>query len=347
MRTALVLLGGVAVAITGILNGGVSEGHAAKGFAAAKPLTMSKSPARLVDVAVMVDASEEMAGDKLADLKHATTQFVDALLGGNQHARSAQVALVPFSDGVRLPEKMHKRFVRPGDNSQVRSVKTWHWYYGWSRENRTYTRSDCVTAPVQGRAKSVAGDQGGQKASAIYSDVSNPACAAGTQNNLIAPLTSNAAELYAAIDDITAGGNRAGHVGMAWSKALLSSSAGEPQTRASGQGGAKIARQKIAVVVSGGDFNVQYDADGVRASLAKAPRGSSNTQARAACAAMKQDGVTVYAVGYDIDKNMQIAATLAKCASDPSKVFSADDGEDLTHVLRDIALEISSRDRSS
>jgi len=73
-----------------------------------------------------------------------------------------------------------------------------------------------------------------------------------------------------------------------------------------------------------------------------ATNGSSNSQAEALCAAMKQGtGITVYTIGFALGGNKTAIKTLKGCASDETKFYYAEDGEDLRLAFRDIALQVA------
>jgi hypothetical protein len=94
-----------------------------------------------------------------------------------------------------------------------------------------------------------------------------------------------------------------------------------------------------------GEYNTQYDTNGVQTGstgAGSAVNGDSTTQARALCTAMKAKGVTVYTVGFDLGGNQTAIDTLNQCATDDSKFYNANDGQELKQAFRDIALKISS-----
>ena len=56
---------------------------------------------------------------------------------------------------------------------------------------------------------------------------------------------------------------------------------------------------------------------------------------------MKAAGVKVYTVGFAISSGGGAQQTLNACATDPTHVYTADDGEQLKSVFKTIAREIS------
>ena len=103
--------------------------------------------------------------------------------------------------------------------------------------------------------------------------------------------------------------------------------------------------QKIAILMTDGEYNTQYDANGVKTGstgAGSAANDSSVDQAKALCDGMKGQGITVYTVGFDLGGNQTAIDTLEYCATNPGTFYNADDGEELKQAFRDIALKLSS-----
>lgn len=164
------------------------------------------------------------------------------------------------------------------------------------------------------------------------SSTKDSACKPG--NVTIQPLTNNKNVLNAKIDSFVASGMTAGHVGTAFAWYTLSPSwAGiwpqESRPAAYNDQGTK----KIAILMTDGDYNVWYNGSA---------RGTSSEQAQTLCSNMKDDGIDVYAVAFDVNDNSSAAEVMQSCASNPGQYYNAEDGEDLKQAFRDIALKISS-----
>jgi len=92
-----------------------------------------------------------------------------------------------------------------------------------------------------------------------------------------------------------------------------------------------------------GEYNTQYDGEGISASANQAANGSSTAQARALCSGMKAEGITIYTVGFELGgEGSEAYQTLYQCATDPTKFYDASDGEQLKQAFRDIAIKLSS-----
>ncbi len=109
--------------------------------------------------------------------------------------------------------------------------------------------------------------------------------------------------------------------------------------------------QKIAVLMTDGEYNTQYcksgilDKNSLGSSSAKgncnASGGNSATQARVLCAAMKNEGIPVYSVGFQLASGGNAEETLSQCATTEDHVYNVQDAEELKQSFRSIALKIS------
>jgi hypothetical protein len=153
------------------------------------------------------------------------------------------------------------------------------------------------------------------------------------------PLTSDKAALKAHVDGFTGKGGTAGHLGTqfawyalhpGWGSVWGQQSKGLPysMTQELNENG-KPKLYKIAVLMTDGEFNRQYDGD------------SSETQAREFCKQMKQKGVIVYTVGFEIGSNGSAYDTMEECASSEEHFYNASNGDQLRMAFRDIAMKVS------
>lgn len=158
----------------------------------------------------------------------------------------------------------------------------------------------------------------------------------------VVPLTSDKDLLKDAIDDFGASGWTAGHLGSAWAWYMLS-----PKWKGLLSAGSKPGtydpdnRMKVAILMTDGEYNTQY-VQGVDDKYVpgSAPNGSSNSQALTLCTNMKDKGVIVYTVGFELDTASAIDV-LEQCATDAGHHFLADNGDELRQAIREIAFRIA------
>lgn len=219
-----------------------------------------------------------------------------------------------------------------------------------SNAQRVHEVSTCVTERTGAEAwtdKAPSGAPVGFN----YPSTSNPCPGA---NNAILPLTSNKTTLHNYIDGLTIGGSTSGHMGAGWGWYMLSPNFGYMFPEGSRPGSWKTRSLfKVAVFMTDGDFNTAY-CNGVIANDSTsgsgstsdhincaAPNGESFDQARAYCKAMKDNGVMVYTIGFEVGSLKAAQDVLKDCATSPNHVFFANGSNELRTVFQDIARAIN------
>jgi Flp pilus assembly protein TadG len=292
-----------------------------------------------LEVALMLDITGSMAGQKLADMKAAAKDLVNIVVWKPGGTYTSRVALAPFSVGMNagaltasIAASLPNAITVSGTVMKL--------------------TPDCVTERTGVQAftdvaPSVA------KLGRMYS--TDGKC---IPSSPIVPLTSDKTRLVAAIDAFAAKGSTSGHLGTAWAWYLLSpnwSSALPAESRpgaygdltaTSASGQPKL--RKIAVLMTDGEYNNQfcnglpdkYSNSSPRGSCTAA-NGTSAIQARKLCESMKAAGITVYTIGFELGGQQTAIDTLQQCASDPTKFFDAGNGEELQQAFRTIAIQLS------
>ncbi len=302
-----------------------------------------------LEISIMLDVTGSMAGQKLKDLKDAAEDLINIIVWDDQSKYTSKVALVPFSEDIRLPSSTVLNKARGTGLASSKTITTGS---GYSRQSTVYYLSDCVVERTGSQKYADALPKSGQYVMAHYTQSST-----GNGNNKkgvctipsgseAMPLSSDKNALVAKVEGLSASGGTAGHLGTAWAWYMLSpnwsslwSASSQPQAYGTDN------LRKIAILMTDGEYNTQYDSNGINTdqSGASPANGTSTNQARALCAAMKAKDITIYTVGFDLGgHNSESYQTLYQCASDPKKFYSADDGEQLKQAFRDIAIKLSS-----
>lgn len=321
-------------------------------------LAVGGSGGENLEISMMLDVTGSMAGDKLQDLKDAAKDLIDIVVWEDQSEFTSKVALVPFSEDIRLPTDSARNLAR---GSGLPSVKTIRSGSGWWQSSTDYYLSDCVVERTVSQKYTDAGPASNQYVMAHYTQNYTTTYSSGgywwgggsstregvcsiPEDSAIAPLSNNRESLKEKVDDLSASGGTAGHLGTAWAWYTLSPNWGSlwsAESQPQPYGSENL--HKIAILMTDGEYNTQYDSDGVSSSESQAANGSSTSQARALCTAMKASGITVYTVGFALGSTRSESyQTLYQCASDPAKFYSATNGEQLKQAFRDIALKLSS-----
>lgn len=185
-----------------------------------------------------------------------------------------------------------------------------------------------------------------------YPATGNPCPGAG---NVIVPLSDDVGQLTTRINALTASGSTGGHLGVAWGWYMLSPNFGHlwpSDSRPASYGDDGVL--KIAVLMTDGEYNSSY-CNGVISGPTStsgsgsqsdqincaAPNGHAFNQAQALCAAMKQRGVIVYTVGFDVVDDQRARDLVDGCATSDDHVYYADNGAELRAAFRAIALAIT------
>ncbi len=277
-----------------------------------------------IEIALMADTSGSMQGQKIRDLKDAAEDLVDIVIWDDQSQYTSKMAIVPFSADMRPPASMLDAVRGSNPPNIIKSGKT-------------YRPVPCVVERIGTEKFTDAPPGPGQYVTTERQ--TNSSCTQPASDT-ITPLTNSKTALHAAINGLTIAGSTAGHLGTAWSWYALSPNWAPYWPSGSGAQAYDAPKlMKIAILMTDGEYNTQYTADGISGT---SPNGDSNTQARALCDGMKAQGITVYTVGFQLGGNQTAIGTLNYCATTPGHFYDADDGEQLKSAFRDIALKISS-----
>lgn len=308
--------------------------------------------AKNLEAALVLDVTGSMSGSKLEALKGAANDLVQLLVREEQTPYYSKVALVPYSAAVNLGSQASEARGKAGKGCTAYGCERFR-FTSATGEERTFPASTCVTE---------------RTASNRYTDASYTLAPvgfhyAGASNGCLAsrivPLSSDRAALTSEINGFRAEGSTAGHIGLAWGWYSLAPGFAELWPAARRPAGYDPKRLlKVVVLMTDGMFNTAYrkgvisedsqagsghDRDHIRGD---ATNGDSFEQARALCEAMKAQGVLVYAVGFDLDRQPPAEAAASRaligdCASTPDNVYLPETGADLREAFHQIGEEIS------
>ncbi|MGL4395047.1 MAG: VWA domain-containing protein [Hyphomicrobium sp.] len=294
-----------------------------------------------LEIAMMLDVSGSMCSPctKRDDMKAAAKDLVNILVWDTQGAYTSKVAIVPFSGDVRPPTGMLSLIQNPAwpttrSKSYTSKGKT---------KTATYTKTACVAERAGTNKYTNVLPVAGSYINNAYTD--DGACSTPASGSVM-PMSSSKSALIAKIDGLATGGGTAGHLGTAWAYYMLSNTwasrlTGESVPVAFGTAKTK----KIAILMTDGEYNYTYDSTGV--AVGENGAGSSVNGSTAAqqavsiCSQMKDKGIEVYTVGFDLGNNSTAINTLHDCATDESHAYIVDDGEALKQAFRDIAIKVT------
>lgn len=286
-----------------------------------------------LEISMMLDVSGSMgSGSKLDDMKAAAADLVDIVVWQDQSKYTSKVAIVPFSGDVRPPAAMLPIVTPPVSTT---------WPLMRRFNNRDYTKTACVAERNGTNKFTDAMAEAGAYVTPAYSRTG--ACST-PQSGTVLPLTNDKPALFDKINQLTLGGATGGHIGTAWAYYMLSPKWSSVLTGVSLPAAYNAPKtQKIAILMTDGEYNSTYSNTGLPSGdgAGNGNGSSSIGQAISICNQMKQQDIDVYTIGFDLGGNSTAINTLKNCSSDNSKFYTAENGEQLKAVFRDIALKVS------
>jgi Flp pilus assembly protein TadG len=329
-------------------------------------VTVSASAVRpqgKLEIALVLDRTGSMSGQKIANLKLAAKDLIDIVIWDNQtDDYYSKVAIVPYAAGVNVGT--YAPSVRgPSRGTCLLFLCDIFQFLNAAGGSSQHNLSTCVSERTGPQAFTDAAPSLLNLVGPNYPPppVANNPC----PSNSITPLTNNKTVLKGQIDLLQAAGSTAGHIGVAWGWYLLSPNWGYLWPSASRPApysdlallnarGDPLLR-KIVILMTDGDFNTAYcqgvisrDSTSGSGSDAEhincvAPNGSSFNQSESLCTNMKATGILVYTIGFNIGTGPSSARDLmTRCATDTPYAFLASTGDELRQVFRDIATRIAS-----
>ncbi|MGE0765436.1 MAG: pilus assembly protein TadG-related protein [Hyphomicrobiaceae bacterium] len=327
-----------------------------------------------LEIAMMLDVTGSMGGSKIKDLKEAAKDLVDIVVWQDQSEHTSRIALVPFADAVNLGSTALVNDVRGNvktsckKNSPCTSYSTgspaqYFKFTNASGNTQTWQASSyCVTERVGADWDTdAAPNSSSTKVAPLYGSSSSSSCGFMSINtgdlevNTVQPLTNDKVLLKRRIDKLDEAGSTGGQMGTAWAWYMLSPNWAYLWPSANRPVAYKTEKtEKIAILMTDGEYNTGH-CNGIVAKDSgsgsgsnsdhincNATNGSSNDQATRLCEQMKNNtGITVYTVGFALGGNKTAIKTLKGCASDESKFYNAEDGDQLRMAFRDIALQVA------
>lgn len=289
-----------------------------------------------LEISMMLDITGSMKGQKLTDMKAAATDLINIVVWTDQSKFTSKVAIVPFAYDVRLPAAAFKKATGTTSTTYPCVVE------------RTGTEKYTDAAAKSGQYVMVHNEATTTTKKGKTTTTYSPTCDVASSAEVL-PLTSDKTSLVAKVNGLATAGSTAGHIGTAWAWYMLApnwSSLWSASSNTPAAYGTDNLR-KIAVLMTDGEYNTQYTTNGVpdnSNSLTKCPNAAngvcSSAQAVSQCTAMKDKGIEVYTVGFQLD-NQTAIDTLSSCATDASHFYNSTTGDALKAAFRDIALKIS------
>ena len=329
-------------------------------------VTVSSSAVRphgKLEIALVLDQTGSMAGQKIANLKLAAKDLVDIVIWDNQtDDYYSKVAIVPYAAGVNVGT--YAPSVRgPIASGCFLFLCDLFDFPNAAGGSSRHSISTCVSERTGSQAFTDAAPSLLGLLNLVGPNYPPPPGANNPcPSNSITPLTNDKTELKRQIDLLQAAGGTAGHIGLAWGWYLLSPRWGNlwpPASQPAPYSDLAVLNargdpllRKIVILMTDGEFNTAYcqgviSNDSTNGSASNrincnAPNGSSFYQSESLCTNAKATGLIVYTIGFNLSTNQSVRNLMTRCATDHEHAFLASTGDELRQVFRDIATRIAS-----
>jgi len=295
-----------------------------------------------MELVMALDNTGSMSGTKLVQLKEAATELVDVLFGDAATSDAVKIGIVPFAQAVNIgPSRLD--LVAPAPSTfdwggtswwgcvearaypnDVRDTSTavggfWKPFY-WA-DNSNYNDWKQTTTSGYGRR---------QTTTTTYDIDNSPPSSRGPNKSCsreLLPMTNVKATILSKINEMWAVGNTHIVLGADWAWKLISPE--EPFTEGSAYGTPEW--QKAVVIMSDGEnthSNSAYSAYGylsegrLGTTRSSGARQELDDRLVEVCVNMKNAGITVYTVLFDLEDELT-KELMRTCASSLDKAFVA------------------------
>ena len=327
-----------------------------------------------IEVSMMIDITgsmDEAAGGgqtKLQAVKVAANAAIDKLIWTDQSVHTSKIAIVPFTEGVRLPIASNSSSVATVSSYQLATgalpltIGTtckssnggacgggggggWGWGGGGGS---SYYQSGCVVERTGTNKYTEVAPSAGNYYMVQYAPGSSGQdnCALST-SAVIQPLTSTKSVLHTLVNSFNAGGSTAGQTGTQWAWNVLSPNFNTLWPTASqAVAYSEVTNghtKKIAILMTDGDYNTEYDVNGIDDyySGASPANDTSTIQAGTLCTNMKAAGIEVYTIAAGTGMSQASRNFLLSCATDATHNYNATDSTSILAAYNAIATRIA------
>ncbi len=259
-----------------------------------------------LELALVLDNTGSMSGDKIRALKRAARTLIDILYGDRESVHNLWVSLVPFTGRVNF---------QPNRDWMRGKIKKWN----GCGDPRSGANATNDATPAAERWREFRGRNGDRN----Y----------GCPRTAVLPLTAEKESIKTALNAMGTGGNTRTDIGMVWGWRVLS-----PRWRGL-WGDAEMPLDyrtplmtKAAIVMTDGMNTPWLTDDGLSLS-------QTNAQLEAVCEAMKQEGIVLYTITFQAPADLD--PLFRRCASSPANHFKSPTNRDLEAAFRAIGAQLS------
>jgi Flp pilus assembly protein TadG len=288
---------------------------------------------RKIEVAMMLDITGSMRGQRIIDLRNAARNAVDTLLANNRSgSERVRIALIPYADSVNTGVLSHTVYKEANRNSSTEAPALPR------AQQVSATSGNTCSTEREGSATRHTDD--GPDVQMVNQDYRLTFCSPST----LIPLTHDKNRLQTHIGNLIADPYAwtNGRVGIQWSWYLLSPKWAKvlaPQHQPSDYGQEDVS--KFAILMTDGAFNVAFD--GVSHSGDFRNQESRNRQnSEKLCEEMRNEGIRIFTIGFHLSNSAK--QVMRNCATPDTggvrHYYEASSGAELDDAFRTIARNI-------
>ena len=293
-------------------------------------------------------------------LKNGEAVYIDEVKGMTQLNKKSwvvgNVTTNSFSTGVLATG--YGAYTSAGRAWCAQQGCEWYRFDNASGGVTTYRVSTCASERTGPEAYTDAAPTSSARVGRSYTDSGNP-CPSAT----IMPLSSSRADLKSAINDLKDDGSTAGQIGLAWGWYLVSPNFTSLWTGSSAPAAYDPQKTlKVVILLTDGEFNSPFCKDviardagpnsgGASSHIScNATNGNAFSQSVSLCNGMRDQGVIVYTVGFNLGANPSTGGAgvdtaievLRTCATNENThFFNANSGSDLKDAFKAIGRDIT------
>lgn len=293
-----------------------------------------------LEVAMMLDITGSMDGQKIRDLRSAATNAVDLILDGqDKNNPRSRVAIVPYSESVNAGAlasvAVYDETTRAGadlpppiDAPILASARGPIDSCATERKLANGSPDNGDDGPYTQRRD----PQGKIYLARVNRDDRLGICPTAR----LTPLTADADALKRTIGSFRARGWTAGGVGAQWASYMLSPKwRGAIRDAGLGKGPEDFNSQKVskvAILMTDGQFNTAYAGVAQNTAVVGIQGNRSRSNAEAICTNMKDNGIDVYTIGFDLN-SPDMSAAERQQAKDVLKACASPDANNIRHYF--------------
>ena len=297
-----------------------------------------------LEVALVLDNTGSMSGDKIVALRDSAKDLVNILLADGNEDR-VSIALVPFAEYVNIGMDMRTEtgLNIPADYIHPDTEVEYKWY-------------GCMGSRVDGL--NVTDDSYGTLVPGImmfhdpvvnYTKTSTPHQSWRCPAAPVIDLTNSKSDIISGIDDMTAAGWTYIPGGLSWGWRVLSDQA--PFT--SGVANVPGEVRKVIVLMTDGentrgpelwtnDTTVNHSAPVYGHSIhsTEGAAAAANPITETLCDNIKADNIVVFTIAFEVEDGSPVEKLMRDCAGNGGQFFDADSAEELESAFNQIGLSL-------